>query len=98
MADYKTVSGKLKHGLKIGAETHYDFELRELTTQDLFDAEDQASADKGLTFNAALLTRQLVRVGTFSGPFTLAMIGKLKPADYARLRKAQAELDALGEA
>lgn len=94
----ENLKGTLKHGLKIGEQVHKDFELRELTTQDMFDAEQLADSSKPLTFNAALLCKQLVRIGTFTGPFTIAMIGRLKPADYAILQGKQTEADKLGEA
>jgi len=94
----QTINGSLKHGLKIGPDLHKEFELRELTTQDMFDCEQVADADKPLTFNAALMCRQLVKIGSYTGPFTVQLIGKLKPSDYAILRRAQAEADALGEA
>lgn len=93
----KTVKGTLKHGLKIGDAVHKDFELREATTADLFEAEDIASPETPLKFNGALIALTLVRVGTFEGPFTLSMIRGLKQADYALLRNKLGEADQLGE-
>lgn len=90
-------TGTLKHGLKFGEETHTDFEIREPTTGNLLDAEEEADASKPLNFSAALLARQLIRVGTFEGPFTTGMIRKLHRADFAILLAAQREVDAQGE-
>lgn len=90
--------GPLKHGMMIGGVLEKDFQMREPETGDLFDAEADAGVHLPLSFNAQLMLRQLMRVGEFSGPFTLNMIRSLKPADFRILRAAQMELDALGEA
>jgi len=94
----KTVSGMLKRGLTIGEVTHTDFVLREPTAGDLFDAEQDAKLDTPLAFNGALLAKTLVSVGSFTGPFTFAMIKRLHPADFSVLREKLGEVEALGEA
>lgn len=90
-------TGTLKYGLKIGDEKHTEFEMREAVTADMFAAEDLAPATKPLQYNGALMTLQLQRIGTFEGPFTLDMIGRLKSTDYAILRMTQMELEKSGE-
>lgn len=90
--------GTLKKGLKIGDEVHKDFEMQEPITGDMFAAEAETPAQNVITFNAALMARQLVSIGTYTGPFTLGMIGSLRATDYNTLREAQVELDLLGEA
>lgn len=92
-----TVVGTLPHGLAIDGVIHRDFEMREATVGDMFDAENEADVTRPLTFNGQMLLRQLVRIGTFTGPFTLGMLRLMKPADYRALRAKQMELDALGE-
>ncbi|KIO49594.1 phage tail assembly protein [Nitrosospira sp. NpAV] len=104
----QTTTGKFKHGLKIGDEVYTDFEMREITVQDMTDAEVAATRQGGgmhtpMTFNAHAMVRQLQSVsnqngGIYQGPFTFAMLQRLKPADYWELRGAQQELDELGEA
>jgi phage FluMu protein gp41 len=96
----QTFKGKLAKGLKIGDEVHKDFELREATTQDVFDAEAQPGVhvSKPVTFAAALLCLQLLRIGTYAGPFTVKLLGSLSKSDFSKLRAAQEELDQLGEA
>ncbi len=89
--------GQLKHGMTIGATVHTEFELREALTEDLFEAEKTVGVDTPITYSGALLCRQLVRIGDFTGPFTVRMLGKLKKADFRILRQAQAELDVEGE-
>lgn len=92
-----TITGTLQRGLTIAGQVHKDFELREALAEDLFAAEAEVSADKPLGFRNALLARQLVRLGTYTGPFTPAMLGKLSTADFGVLTAKQTELDTLGE-
>lgn len=90
--------GTLRHGLKVGDTLHKDYVLREATTADLFDAEDEASPTKRLAYRGALIGRQLVKLGELSGPFKLDLIRKLHPADFDALVAAQAELEKEGNA
>lgn len=91
------VFGKLKHGMLIDGVQQTSFELREATVADLLDAELEADIAKPLNFNAQLLILQLVKIGSFTGPFTENMIRRLKPVDWRILRAAQSEIDDLGE-
>lgn len=92
-------TGQLKHGLVLGTnpEPQRDFEMREALGQDLFDAEADVEPSRPMTYRSALIARQLVRIGTFEGPFTLALLGRLKAHDLAILINAQRELDQEGE-
>lgn len=91
------ITGTLRHGLTIAEAVQKEFVLREALAEDYFAAEGDASADRPTTYRAALLARQLVRIGTYEGPFTLSMLGKLRSADLSILLGKQRELDALGE-
>ena len=93
----KTTKGKLKHGLKIGDKLHKDFEMREATAGDMFEAEKDAGVETPLAFSGAMMAYQLDKVGDFEGPITFAMIGKLSPADYNILREAQLGLESEGK-
>lgn len=93
-----TATGTLKFGLAIDGVAHKTFSMREVTVEDLLDAELETDVTKPLNFSAQLMARQLVKVGEFAGPVTIGMIRRLKPHDWRILRAAQAELDALGEA
>lgn len=95
--DQLTVSGTLKDGFAINGEKHKDFVMREALARDFFSAERDATGDLPTTYRAAMIARQLVRVGTYEGPFTLSMLGLLKGKDLAVLMLKQQELDALGE-
>lgn len=92
-----TLSGPLPGGFLAEGVTHDTFTMRAADVGDLLDAELESDVTRPLGFNAALMVRQLVRVGTFEGPFTLNMIRRLKPKAWRQLRAAQSELDALGE-
>ncbi|MFA6971636.1 MAG: hypothetical protein WC208_09585 [Gallionella sp.] len=99
-----TVQGTMKTGLVISGTEYPNFEMREATVEDMLDAEMDAGVHTPLNFNAQMLLRQLVNVKSrddhesFSGPFSIEMIRKLKPHDFRVLRAKQQELDALGEA
>jgi phage FluMu protein gp41 len=97
MSEYTTVTAQLPHGLVINGSAQRDFTLREYTTGDLFDAEAEVNPAAPLIFSAALLTRQLVSIGNFKGPFTLNMLRSLHPADFACLRSKQREIEQAGE-
>lgn len=94
----KTVKGTLPHGLKIDGVTHTDFEMREASVGDMFDAENDTDVTRPLAFNGQMMLRQLVRIGDFTGPFTIGMLRSLKTADYRALRGKQMELESEGEA
>lgn len=89
--------GTLKRGLKVGDEVHKDFVLREGSSADYFAAEGEADSSKQVTYRASLVAQQLVSIGTFVGPFTLTMLGKLHPADLRILIDARDALEAEGE-
>ena len=92
-----TMTGTLRDGLQVGDAVHKDFELRSATAADYFAAEDAADSSKTIKFRAALAAHTLVRVGTFTGPFTLAMLGKLSPRDLDALLSARDALERQGE-
>lgn len=92
-------TGSLKHGLKIGEVLHKDFEFHPtITAEDYFAAEDDAGSNTTLRFNAALVARQLKRIGSFEGPFNAKLLGKLRPGDLAQLMRVRDALEAEGNA
>lgn len=90
-------TGTLKRGMKVGDAVHKEFELRQCTAADYFAAEGSADSSKTITYQASLVAQQLVRIGDFNGPFTLAMLGRLHPEDLNMMVTARAELEAEGE-
>lgn len=91
-----TKTGTLRFGLKVGGALHKEFELRDCTAADYFDAENEAGTDKQLKFNAALVARQLVRIGDFQGPFNSALLGTLRPVDVRMMIDARDQLELEG--
>lgn len=98
----------LKHGLKVGkgadAETHYEVELRELTTADVIDSELAAEkvvvvGEKGIAYTSGvimgleLLRRQVARVGEIDGPLSMKLLRLLHPDDMKMLNDKAEEMD-----
>lgn len=94
----KLIVGKLHYGFKVKDVVHKDFAMRISTAGDMFDAEQSVPPARPLAFNAELMCRQLVRIGSFEGPFTLGMLRPLRPTDFSILRAAQLQAEELGEA
>lgn len=92
-----TFTGEFKKGMKIGESTYMDFELREMTTDDMLEAELISPSNKPMNFNAAVASLQLVRVGDYNGPFTPKMVRSLHPKDYHLLVDGLSEVAKLGE-
>jgi len=93
-----TVTGTLNHGATLGDETHMDFEMRPVTTGDMFDAEVLSSVERPLEYQGALISLQLIRLGSLEGPVPFAVIRALHPEDFELLIEAQKETESLGEA
>ncbi|MCP1375393.1 hypothetical protein [Dyella lutea] len=91
------ITGTLKHGLKVGDQVYKDYELRDSNTDDMFDAEDDAPAHRRLSYNGALLARQIVKLGELSGPFDLKWLRKLHKDDVRQLFDEQDKVEALGK-
>lgn len=97
MSDPRTTVVTLRYGLTVNGVQHLDAEIREATVADLFAAESDVPPNKPITFAAAMLAQQLVRIGEYNGPFTLGLIAKLKPSDLERLQEARLKVNEEGE-
>lgn len=87
-------TGTLKRGLKIGETKHKDYQFRrDINAGDYFAAEDEAGGKGTLRFDAALVARQLERIGEYTGPFSAGMLGTLHPNDLAELIRAREALE-----
>lgn len=95
----ENVTGTLKDGFNFKEKKQFKFEMRPLATAgELFDAEIEAGGvENQLAFNAALAARQLVRIGEFTGPFSIDHIRNLSPTDFGLLRTAQGKLNKSSE-
>ena len=92
-------TGTLKRGLKIGDTVHKEYEFKEeILAGDYFAAEDDAGQQGTLRFDAALVARQLKRIGSFEGPFNAAILGKLSTSDMNKLMRVREALEAEGNA
>lgn len=91
----ENVKGKLVDGFVFKEKKQFDFEMRPITTAgELFDAEiESGGVENQLAFNGALISRQLVRIGDFTGPFGIDHIRNMSPADFGALRTAQGKLN-----
>ena len=92
-----TVKGTLTDGVQIGGKLAKEFELREATAGDMFDAEELAPADRPVAYEGALISRQLVSLGDMPGPIDFAIIRRLTPADFNALSGKLRELEGLGK-
>lgn len=93
----QTVTGKLPFGIKIGEAIHQNFEIREPLVEDMVEAEKTISPTDLHAFNIEMLSRVMVRVGTFEGPFTANMFRRLKRHDYNALVQGMMQADNLGK-
>lgn len=101
----------LEHGLKIGDVTHLVATLRDPNSGDIIDAMEESEKlvllpgsdrpEPALVASPVLvgintLRRQIVSIGDYKGPLTLAEIKRLHPSDLDRLQKKAEELEAAG--
>lgn len=97
-----TTTGTLPHGLTIAGVTYTRFDMREALLADMIDAEvESGGPSAAIHYNAQLAVRQLTRVTSadgqeYKGPFTVGMVKKR--GDFLALRRAQLDLDTLGNA
>lgn len=87
-----TETGTLAQGVEVDGALHREFELRLPTLGDNIDAVDEVGGHNGVAINAALLARQLVRLGTLKPEqITYELLCSLHPKDFN-------QLDAAGDA
>lgn len=94
-----TVIKTLPKAWTIAGQAHTEVELREPTVADILEAEKEANpALSPNGFNVAMACQTLVRVGTFTGPFVPGHFKGLGVKQWAVIREAMQEAEALGEA
>lgn len=92
-----TTTFDLRDGLKIGETVHKECEMREATAADAIDGSAEGEVLRAtpggwvLVQSPALvemniLRRQIVRVGEYSGPFTLEIVKTLSSFDLTMIR------------
>jgi phage FluMu protein gp41 len=88
----RQVTVDLKHGLTIGDKTHTRAVLKEATAGDVIDATEESEKlvptpdgyeliASNTLVGANLLRRQIVSIGDYKGPLSLAELKKLHPSD-----------------
>ncbi len=94
MIDGLTIDGSLAQGLTVAGVVHRDFTLRLPTLGDNIDAVDEVGGHNGVAVSAAILARQLTKLGTLDRKeITYDLICTLHPADYNLLDAASVELE-----
>lgn len=89
-----TITGTLEEGAEVGGVFHREFELRLPTVRDNVDSIDEVGGHNGPALSAALLSRQLVRLGSLeSKHITYDLLCTLHPADFNQLDAASGELE-----
>ncbi len=92
-----SVKGTFKNGLKIGNDTHREFELRAASTRDMVNAEDDCPVEKRFGFRLALAGQQLISIGALCGPISFDRVQELSPDDVETLLAKQGEVEALAK-
>lgn len=92
-----TVIKKLKKPWTIGGQDATEIEVRPATVDDTCQAEQKASPIHPNSFNVEMACLQVVRIGTFTGPFVPGHFKKLRDNRFAEVRAAMQEADQLGE-
>ena len=93
----KNLIKQLPVGLTLAGKTHKEFEIREPLVDDMVEAEKDADPRQIHSFNVALLSRIIVRMGDFDGIVTASMLKKMKRADYNAMIMAMLEIEDMGE-
>jgi hypothetical protein len=87
-------AGELDSGVEVDGQFHRAFELRLPTVQDNIDAVDEVGSHNGVALSAAILTRQLVKLGSLEQKqITFELIAGMHPVDFNKLEAAAAELE-----
>ncbi len=99
-----TIRATLSTGLKIGDAVYTEAEIREANAGDLIDATDESEkavkTPDGYQLIASptqvglnTLRRQIVRVGEYKGPLSMAELRRLTAADLSVLQEKAQQLD-----
>lgn len=89
-----THKGTLVTGAVVVGVPHREFELRLPTVRDNIDAVDEVGSTNGVALNVAILSRQIVRLGTLRPEqIDFDLVANLHPADFNLLEAAATELE-----
>lgn len=89
-----TQTGELVTGALVDGVAHRAFELRLPTVRDNIDAVDEVGGHNGVALGAAILARQLVKLGTLKPEqIDFDLVASLHPQDFNLLEGAAGELE-----
>jgi hypothetical protein len=89
-----TIEGKLPGGVQVDGQTHRDFTLRLPTVRDNVDAIDEVGSNNQLAISAAILARQIVKLGTLEPKqICYELLADMHPSDYNALEAKAIELE-----
>lgn len=89
-----TQTGELVTGALVDGVAHRAFELRLPTVRDNIDAVDEVGGHNGVALGAAILARQLLKLGTLKPEqIDFDLVANLHPQDFNLLEAAAAELE-----
>lgn len=92
-----TVTKKLPFPWSIGGQVAKDIEVRPALMEDVCNAEQDASPMRPNSFNVQMACLQVVRAGTFTGPFAPGHFRTMRAAQFSVIAAAMQEADQLGE-
>jgi phage FluMu protein gp41 len=93
----ETVIKKLKKPWKVGGVEAMDIEVRPATVADTCEAELKASPIHPNAFTVEMACLQVMRAGSFTGPFAPSHFKQMSDARFRVIRDAMQEADQLGE-
>lgn len=89
-----TIDGKLPGGVEVDGARHRDFTLRLPTVRDNVDAIDEVGGNNQLAISAAILARQIVKLGSLApGQICYELLADMHPSDYNALEAKAIELE-----
>lgn len=93
----KTVIKTLPFAWTVGGIVAKDIEVRPSNMSDVLTAEEEASPMRPNAFNIQMACLQVVRAGTFTGPFAPAHFKQMRSTQFSAVAEAMREADTLGE-
>lgn len=94
MTEPLTISGELPDGVEVDGVLHRDFTLRLPKVRDNAEAVDEVGATNGIALSAAIMARQLVKLGTLKPEqITFDLVADMHPSDFNVLETKLQELE-----
>lgn len=89
-----TIDGTLPGGVVVDGVKHREFTLRLPTVGDNIDAVDEVGGHNAVAVNAAILARQLVKLGTLDAKkITFDLLAGMHPSDFNVIDAKAQELE-----